>query len=166
MNVLYLHGLESKPTGPKLKYLKDRFDNYYAPEIDYENPDAFEEIVDLCIAEEFDMIIGSSMGGYFACALGTGLNVPVILFNPAIHSRSFEPYGVTFGEYDLDGVCVLGMDDDLQYSQLTIAQGSGSNSNDTIIKYGSEYLAILKNIDVYLLSEDDFTPAGIALDIA
>ena len=113
MNVLYLHGLESKPTGPKMKYLKDRFDNYYAPEIDYENPDAFEEIVDLCIAEEFDMIIGSSMGGYFACALGTGLDVPVIVFNPAIHSRSFEPYGVTFGEHDLDGVCVLGMDDDV-----------------------------------------------------
>jgi hypothetical protein len=57
-------------------------------------------------------------------------------------------------------------DVDIHYSQLTIAQGSGSNSNDTIIKYGSEYLAILKNIDVYLLSEDDFTPAGIALDIA
>ena len=46
MNVLYLHGLESKPTGPKMRYLKDRFLNYYAPEIDYRNPKAFEEIVD------------------------------------------------------------------------------------------------------------------------
>jgi Ca2+-binding RTX toxin-like protein len=61
-----------------------------------------------------------------------------------------------------DGSDVLGMDDDLQYSQLTIAQGSGSNSNDTIIKYGSEYLAILKNIDVDLLTEADFTPVDIA----
>jgi len=119
MNVLYLHGLESKPTGPKMKYLKDRFESFYAPEIDYEDPDAFEEIVDLCIAEEFDMIIGSSMGGYFACALSTGLGIPIIAFNPAIHSRSFEPYGVNYGEHPIDGYCVLGMDDDVIDPHIT-----------------------------------------------
>ena len=113
MNVLYLHGLESKPTGPKMKYLKDRFENYYAPEINYENPEAFEEILDLCIAEEFDMIIGSSMGGYFAHAIGTTLGTPVIMFNPALHSRSFDPYGVVCGQKPIDGVCVLGMNDDV-----------------------------------------------------
>ena len=113
MNVLFLHGLESKPTGPKMQYLKDRFTNYYAPEIDYEDPDAYEEILDLCIAEEFDMIIGSSMGGYFAHAIGTTLGTPVIMFNPALHSRSFNPYGVVCGEKPIDGVCVLGMDDDV-----------------------------------------------------
>ena len=113
MNVLFLHGLESKPTGPKMQYLKDRFTNYYAPEIDYEDPDAYEEILDLCIAEEFDMIIGSSMGGYFAHAIGTTLGIPVIMFNPALHSRSFNPYGVVCGEKPIDGVCVLGMDDDV-----------------------------------------------------
>ena len=113
MNVLFLHGLESKPTGPKMQYLKDRFTNYYAPEIDYEDPDVYEEILDLCIAEEFDMIIGSSMGGYFAHAIGTTLGTPVIMFNPALHSRSFNPYGVVCGEKPIDGVCVLGMDDDV-----------------------------------------------------
>jgi hypothetical protein len=113
MNVLYLHGLESKPTGPKMEYLKDRFITSYAPEIDYEDPDAYEEILDLCIAEEFDMIIGSSMGGYFAHAIGTTLGTPVIMFNPALHSRSFNPYGVVCGEKPIDGVCVLGMDDDV-----------------------------------------------------
>jgi len=113
MNVLFLHGLESKPTGPKMQYLKDRFTNYYAPKIDYEDPDAYEEILDLCIAEEFDMIIGSSMGGYFAHAIGTTLGTPVIMFNPALHSRQFNPYGVVCGEKPIDGVCVLGMDDDV-----------------------------------------------------
>ena len=73
----------------------------------------YEEILDLCIAEEFDMIIGSSMGGYFAHAIGTTLGTPVIMFNPALHSRSFNPYGVENGEKPIDGVCVLGMDDDV-----------------------------------------------------
>ena len=85
MHVLYLHGLESKPTGPKMRYLKDRFENDYAPEIDYEHPDAFEEILDLCIAEEVDMMIGSSMGGFFAYAIGPTLGTPVIMFNQAWH---------------------------------------------------------------------------------
>ena len=61
-----------------------------------------------------------------------------------------------------DGTDVLGMDDNLQYSQLTIAQGTGGNSGDTIIKVGTEYLAILTGIDVSVLSEADFTPVDIA----
>ena len=60
-----------------------------------------------------------------------------------------------------DGTDVLGMDDNLQFSQLTIAQGTGSNSSDTIISKGSEYLAILTGIDVSALSEADFTPVDI-----
>jgi hypothetical protein len=59
------------------------------------------------------MIIGSSMGGYFAHAIGTTLGTPVIMFNPALHSRSFNPYGVVNGEKPIDGVCVLGMNDDV-----------------------------------------------------
>jgi len=120
MKVLFLHGLESKPTGPKMRYLKDRFESYYAPEIDYENPDSYEEILDLCIDEEFDMIIGSSMGGYFAHAIGTTLGTPVIMFNPALHSRSFNPYGVVSGEKPIDGVCVLGMNDDVIDPHVTV----------------------------------------------
>ena len=59
------------------------------------------------------MIIGSSMGGYFACAISSQLGTPIIAFNPALHSRAFDPYGVSMGEKAFDGVCVLGMDDDV-----------------------------------------------------
>ena len=54
------------------------------------------------------------------------------------------------------------MDDSMQYSDLTITQGTGGNSGDTIIKAGSEYLAILTGIDVSVLSETDFTSVDIA----
>ena len=60
-----------------------------------------------------------------------------------------------------DGSDVLGLDDGLQYTDLTIAQGTGSNSSNTIISKGSEYLAILTGIDVSALSEADFTPVDI-----
>ena len=54
---------------------------------------------------------------------------------------------------------MLGLDNGLLYSDLTIAQ-SGS---DTVIsiKSSSEYLAVLTGIDVSALSEADFTPVDI-----
>jgi Ca2+-binding RTX toxin-like protein len=60
-----------------------------------------------------------------------------------------------------DGSDKLGMDNNLQYSQLTYTQGTGSNSSDTIISVGSEYLAILTGISISALSEADFTPVDI-----
>ena len=57
------------------------------------------------------------------------------------------------------------MDDGLQYTELTIAQGTGDNANDTIISKGSEYLAILQGIDVALIAEADFTPVDIAWSV-
>ena len=113
MNVLYLHGLESKPGGSKVKYLNDRF-MCYAPAMDYKNPELFQEMLDLCAVEEFDLIIGSSMGGYFAHQLATHFeDIQLMLFNPAVHSRSFEPEGVTDGAFSVHGHIVLGLKDDV-----------------------------------------------------
>jgi Ca2+-binding RTX toxin-like protein len=58
-----------------------------------------------------------------------------------------------------DGSDVLGMDDGLAYTDLTIAQ-SGS---DTVIsiKSSSEYLAVLTGVNASALSEADFTPVDI-----
>ena len=61
-----------------------------------------------------------------------------------------------------DGTDIFGLDNGLQYTELTIAQGTGSNANDTIISKGSEYLAILQGISASSLSEADFTPVDIA----
>lgn len=120
MNVLYLHGLESQPGGPKVKYLQDRFDSVYAPPMDYKNEEMFQEMLDLCAAEEFDLIIGSSMGGYIAHRLATHFeDVEVMLFNPAIHSRSFDPYGVTIGWHGHKGHVVIGLEDDVIDSNTT-----------------------------------------------
>jgi len=120
MNVLYLHGLESKPGGSKVKYLNDRFDMVYAPAMDYKSEEMFQEMLDLCAVEEFDLIIGSSMGGYIAHRLATHFeDTEVMLFNPAIHSRSFDPYGVTIGWHGHKGHVVIGLEDDVIDSNTT-----------------------------------------------
>ena len=55
-----------------------------------------------------------------------------------------------------DGTDVFGLDDGLLYTDLTIAQGTGSNSSDTIISKGSEYLTILTGISASNINYYDF----------
>ena len=60
-----------------------------------------------------------------------------------------------------DGKDKLGLDNNLQYSDLTISQGTDINANDTIISKDSEYLAILTGIDASVISDQDFMPVDI-----
>jgi Ca2+-binding RTX toxin-like protein len=99
-------------------------------------------------------------GGAGADTISTGTGADTIVL------RSGDG-GSTLADADTitdftDGTDVLGLDDGLQYTDLTITQGTGDNANDTIISSGSEYLAILQGIDVGALSEVDFTPVDIA----
>jgi predicted esterase YcpF (UPF0227 family) len=84
--IVYLHGLESDPGGPKVSFLAEK-GMVYAPTMDYHSLDLHEFILTLGMP---DLIIGSSMGGYIADMIGSVLGVDVLLFNPALHSRSIE----------------------------------------------------------------------------
>ena len=110
--VLYLHGLESKQGSPKVDFLTKEF-CVYAPEMDYKDQ-MLQNWVDFVMRQfQPDLIIGSSMGGYFADALGSHLDTEVLLFNPALHSRTIEPEGVTYGETNWKRNFVVGTEDDV-----------------------------------------------------
>lgn len=88
-SVLYLHGLESKQGGAKVDFLETVFEQVKAPALDYKgNPNLFEELLDELKEHPADLLIGSSMGGHFAYCLATHLNIPTLLFNPALLKRS------------------------------------------------------------------------------
>jgi len=88
--ILYLHGLESKQGGEKVDYLAKK--GYVcAPEIDYTRSDIFLYLLRFMDEFEPDLIVGSSMGGYSAFILGGLYDIPVVAFNPALHSRRLEP---------------------------------------------------------------------------
>jgi len=82
--IVYLHGLESEPGGTKVSFLAEK-GMVYAPEMNYESLNLHEFILTLGMP---DLIIGSSMGGYVADVIGSRLGVDVLLFNPALHSRT------------------------------------------------------------------------------
>ena len=126
-SVLYFHGLESQPGGLKVEYLNQNFDFVDAPAMDYRKKDLFKDWLEYVKTEKPDLIIGSSMGGYFAYALASHTGIPVLLFNPALHNRRFEVEDVHLGEFKPKGKVVLGEKDDVIDPSITKVMLKNSN---------------------------------------
>ena len=121
MNIVYLHGLDSEVNCPKVQYLREQGYNVLNPKMDYRNKSCFYNTQH--IIEEFnpDVIMGSSMGGWFAWLLGKYFEVPVVLLNPALHSRPFEPVVNKWGcELESKVYLVTGKEDDVIDPKRTV----------------------------------------------
>lgn len=99
MKILYLHGLNSNPNTEKLEWLKSLGFDVLGPFINYSDIKTFNKIYKQAKDFNPDLIIGSSAGGYIGYLIGNLLNIDTILFNPALHSRTFNLPVNTTGKY-------------------------------------------------------------------
>lgn len=83
--VLYLHGFASCGEGNKSLELKRFFgaDNVIAPDLPPSPLDAIQMIEEILIATRFDVLIGSSLGGFYATYLAEKYKMKAILLNPS-----------------------------------------------------------------------------------
>ncbi len=90
MTILYLHGLESK-LSPAKRSILESFGTVIAPDMDYHNnQNVYDSIIELHAATNFDVVIGSSMGGFMSYYIANTVNCPALLFNPALPYRSVQ----------------------------------------------------------------------------
>lgn len=90
MNILYIHGLDSKLSSEKRAIL-EKFGSVYAPDLDfYTNDKAIETVLDYYPGLALDVVMGSSMGGFAGYYVANVLNKPAFLFNPALEKRTVE----------------------------------------------------------------------------
>jgi hypothetical protein len=88
MNILYLHGLDSNLSDEK-KVILEPFGNIIAPDLDYRaNPNMIETLHTEYKNQNIDVIIGSSMGGFAGFYLSKLMQIPALLFNPALPYRT------------------------------------------------------------------------------
>jgi hypothetical protein len=94
MKAIYIHGLHSEVNPHKVAILEDAGLEVMAPEIDYEAEQAkvYPRLKKLILEEQVDVLIGSSMGGFMAYWLARDLNKPALLYNPALHFESMQPF--------------------------------------------------------------------------
>ena len=88
MNILYLHGLESKLSDEK-RVLLEKYGTVIAPDLDYKlNPDMIQNLNDEYKDQDINAIIGSSMGGFAGFHLANSLGICALLYNPALPYRN------------------------------------------------------------------------------
>jgi len=112
MNVGFFHGLESPKYSEKNEFLEKKFDYVYAPPMDYAHPTIFQDIVDHLKKNKVDVLIGSSMGGWFSYALSSVTGIPTLLFNPATQKRSVDPK-IYLGKKSSFNRVIFGLKDDI-----------------------------------------------------
>jgi hypothetical protein len=116
MNILYIHGLDSFPHPERLEVLQNNGHKTYALHLDYQNePKTFSILEKYALENQVDFIIGSSAGGYIGYWLGHHLNIPQLLFNPAVTKRNIrEDVGFDIPvNQNLSSFVVLGVQDDV-----------------------------------------------------
>lgn len=91
MRIAFYHGLESTLPSSKVEWLKSLHHEVLALDMNYRDPACFEQTLEKTTLFKPNLVIGSSMGGWFAWLIGAQLDVSRILLNPALHSRSFDP---------------------------------------------------------------------------
>jgi predicted esterase YcpF (UPF0227 family) len=115
MNILFLHGLESK-LSPQKRVILERYGNVIAPDIAYKsNPDMIKYLYDAYETQDINAIIGSSMGGFVGYHLANSLGICALLYNPALPYRgSIEqiiPSNLPLNESKLIRIVLGGQDD-------------------------------------------------------
>lgn len=87
MNILFLHGLESK-LSPEKKAILEKYGNVIAPELDYKsNPNMIQHLYGAYQTQDINVVIGSSMGGFAGYHLANSIGVSALLYNPALPYR-------------------------------------------------------------------------------
>lgn len=87
MNILYVHGFGSKFSGDseKIKSLS-KIGNLTGFDYDYTaSPvNTVKTLKDVMIEADTDILVGTSLGGWYAAVVGSKLGVPFVSINPAI----------------------------------------------------------------------------------
>lgn len=92
MNLLYLHGLYSRPVPDKVAILAQKATQVIAPQLDYfTHPDLFGWLLEEMKVHQIDYIVGSSAGGLMAYWLGRKTGCKALLFNPALLRTALRP---------------------------------------------------------------------------
>lgn len=157
MNIWYLHGFRSSAKSPKVKAMQQVFPNYHVHGISYtpHSPLVAEEILineyEKLIGKDDDLVVvGTSLGGFWARWLASELPIKSLMINPSLHpdktleTGEFKVYGefdeiinVTdkdlqdFNHYKViskpDGQCevALAMDDEVLNSAKTVKELEG-----------------------------------------
>ena len=87
--------------------------NHYFQAPLFSKIDLYTITLDIIIDFNPDLIVGSSLGGYFAYHLGTHYKTNLLLLNPALPNRSYDPPILSDGTEKSKVWALIGKNDDV-----------------------------------------------------
>ena len=96
--ILYIHGFASCGSGNKVELLKHHFgkQQVLAPDLPVAPAAAMQCLQALIETHDVRMLVGSSLGGFYADCLNDRYKIPCVLINPS--TRPFETLKAAIGE--------------------------------------------------------------------
>ena len=154
--IFFIHGLESSNKSSKVDLMRSKGFDVLAPSMDYAtNEDLFSQTLEKVLEFQPHLIVGSSMGGYFAYHIGFHYSTTLLLLNPALISRPFQPKILPDGQVKSDIWALLGEQDELispiQNFEILQDLGAtikiGKHGHRTPIEaFGDVFEEVIKNI--------------------
>lgn len=104
--ILYIHGFSSSGNSTKANMLRDYYtskENIISPDLHVEPKKSFELLENILMSsiDEKKLIIGSSLGGFYALNLFRKYLIPTVLINPALYPwkqlKSYIGENINFG---------------------------------------------------------------------
>jgi len=95
LKILFLHGFSSCGKGNKSKMLKAYFgeSGVIALNLPYSPYEAIEKLEKLIKSEKIDLLVGSSLGGFYATYLAEKHRLKAVLLNPSTQPwKTLSPY--------------------------------------------------------------------------
>ena len=114
MIVIYFHGFASGPNTKKVSLLKESGFNVVAPRIDIDPRIAEKYLVDFIMDTILDneneriILVGTSLGGFWAARMNTYFDIETVLINPALTpEKSLKRFLGAYTDYDTRETKVL-----------------------------------------------------------
>ncbi|WP_169731116.1 YqiA/YcfP family alpha/beta fold hydrolase [Marinomonas ushuaiensis] len=138
---MYIHGFGSKfkPQSDKVESLSS-LGFVHGIDIDYTDRRSVitQQLRDVIIQKHIELLVGTSMGGYFSAEVGLMVGLPYVMINPAMNPRT------TLSKYIGDGVDYYGRSYHLEkttveeYDQMALKNQHGLlllDKGDELIDY-------------------------------
>ena len=113
MKILYLHGYQGSPNWDRIEWMESLGHEVIAPQIDYDKEHDF--FINL-LNQDFDFIVGNSLGGFTAFYLSIYKGKPSICINPPLYMDLKIRMNIPL-DYDIKGCqnisVITGEDDDV-----------------------------------------------------
>lgn len=84
LKILYIHGFKSTGNALKAQILKKKFETVLSPTMPVSPKEAILFLEEIVQKNKIDLIIGSSLGGFYAFALHKKFRTKTLLINPSL----------------------------------------------------------------------------------